>query len=183
MIWHWDLFENKITTDKSFFGYTEESIGTNVEWWLDKVHPADRSRLETVIERILQGRSENIQEEYRFMAADDTYKHIFSRGIIIRNAKNEPVKMAGVMMDLTDNHRLQKELSEQLLQHQKKLTEATILGQENERDEIGKELHDNINQILASVKLYLDVARDNEFVRDDLINRSRLNVLKAIDEI
>ncbi len=77
MIWHWDLFENKITTDKSFFGYTEESIGTNVEWWLDKVHPADRSRLETVIERILQGRSENIQEEYRFMAADDTYKTYF----------------------------------------------------------------------------------------------------------
>jgi signal transduction histidine kinase len=69
------------------------------------------------------------------------------------------------------------------LESQKQITEAAILGQEKEKEAIGKELHDNINQILASVKLYLDTATRNEEMREELIQKSRQNVNLAIDQI
>ena len=73
-------------------------------------------------------------------------------------------------------------MQEKALDHMKQITEATILGQEKEKDEIGKELHDNINQILASAKLYLDIALDNGNAIDS-IRKSKEHISKAIEEI
>lgn len=55
---------------------------------------------------------------------------------------------------------ISQQLIEQEIQKQKQLIQATIDGQEKERLEIGKELHDNINQHLNTTRLYLEVARD-----------------------
>ena len=44
------------------------------------------------------------------------------------------------------------------VEKQKLLTSISIKAQEKERKLIGRELHDNINQILATAKLYIDVA-------------------------
>ena len=46
----------------------------------------------------------------------------------------------------------------QEVQKQKQVMQATIDAQEKERKEIGKELHDNINQHLTTTRLYLEVA-------------------------
>ncbi len=60
---------------------------------------------------------------------------------------------------------------------QKALTQATIDGQEKERKEIGKELHDNIGQQLTTTKLYLDLARSSE---DDAAREMITLSLKSI---
>ena len=74
---------------------------------------------------------------------------------------------------------------ERVRTHQQKLiAQTSIQVQEKEREEIGKELHDNINQILASTKLYLEHAiEDEEGNISDLISRSHRNVSRAIEEI
>jgi two-component system, NarL family, sensor histidine kinase UhpB len=59
-----------------------------------------------------------------------------------------------------------------------------VLGaQERERFELGQELHDNINQILATSKLYLDVAIEEVEPRVELLAKSRNNISMAIEEI
>jgi signal transduction histidine kinase len=62
--------------------------------------------------------------------------------------------------DITEQRKLSQQLIEQEIQKQKQLTQATIDGQEKERLEIGKELHDNINQHLTTTRLYLEVAKE-----------------------
>lgn len=42
------------------------------------------------------------------------------------------------------------------LNHQKQLTKVIIESQENERKQIGKELHDDVGNALASLRLFLD---------------------------
>ncbi len=56
-------------------------------------------------------------------------------------------------------------------------------AQERERFELGQELHDNINQILATSKLYLDVAIEEREPRMELLTKSRNNIGMAIEEI
>ncbi|MEO6723550.1 MAG: PAS domain S-box protein [Ferruginibacter sp.] len=60
---------------------------------------------------------------------------------------------------------LEQQISNQKVQEQKKITRAIIKAQEQERNRIGQELHDNITQILAGTKLFLsNAALKNESV-------------------
>jgi two-component system sensor histidine kinase UhpB len=133
---------------KDFFGYGENEVRKQPDWWIDKIHPADVDRINLAIRNILSGNAQSLQEEYRFRCADGTYRYVFSRGILIKE-ENSTNQMVGAMMDITEHKKLKNELLETHLRFQKQLTEATILGQEKEKEEIGKELHDNINQILV----------------------------------
>jgi signal transduction histidine kinase len=69
------------------------------------------------------------------------------------------------------------------LLRQKQITEAVILAQEKERTEIGKELHDNVNQILGASNLYINTAMTDEEMRQELLERSTELVSNAINEI
>ncbi|HEY0041533.1 MAG TPA: PAS domain S-box protein [Flavisolibacter sp.] len=63
--------------------------------------------------------------------------------------------------DITQIKKLEKKSFAEKMAHQQQLSQATIDGQEKERQEIGKELHDNIGQQLTTVKLQLDFAKSN----------------------
>jgi PAS domain S-box-containing protein len=69
------------------------------------------------------------------------------------------------------------------LRKKQEALQAMVDAQEKERAEIGKELHDNINQILSTTKLYLELARSDNKERLSLINRSAGNIHNAIREI
>jgi PAS domain S-box-containing protein len=62
----------------------------------------------------------------------------------------------GVGANITEQKKLQEKLILQEIQAQRAITRATIAGQEKERNELGRELHDNINQVLAATKLQLE---------------------------
>jgi PAS domain S-box-containing protein len=86
--------------------------------------------------------------------------------------------------DITEKLNAEAELVRHRIMQQELIKETTIQVQEKERDELGKELHDNINQILASTKLYLEMARNgNEQVMFQAIEKSYENVNLAIAEI
>jgi PAS domain S-box-containing protein len=69
------------------------------------------------------------------------------------------------------------------LNKQKLLARAMVDAQERERAEIGKELLDNVNQVLSTTKLYLELAGSDNKERLSLINRSAGNIHNAIREI
>jgi PAS domain S-box-containing protein len=81
----------------------------------------------------------------------------------------------------------QKEMEQRLVDEQKryerKLTRQIILAQEREREAIGHEMHDNVNQILTTIKLYLEMAMNNPAMREDLIPKSIGHIMECITEI
>ncbi len=58
--------------------------------------------------------------------------------------------------DVTERIKLQEQLELQQRERERSITYATIIAQETERAELGRELHDNINQILVTALLFLD---------------------------
>jgi signal transduction histidine kinase len=65
----------------------------------------------------------------------------------------------------------------------KAVAQAVVDAQEKERAEIGYELHDNVNQILSTARVFLDLARNDEKERLNLVARSSANITNAINEI
>lgn len=58
--------------------------------------------------------------------------------------------------DLTETLKLQQMVMDEKISAQKEVAKAIIHTQEKERSEIAKELHDNINQLLTTAKLYVE---------------------------
>ncbi|HWB90647.1 MAG TPA: response regulator [Puia sp.] len=88
-------------------------------------------------------------------------------------------------IDITEKLKAQAALAMQAEIQRKLITETSMQVQEKEREEIGKELHDNINQILAATKMYLDIAineSDDEEV-SGILFKSHKNLNTAMEEI
>ena len=185
-IWDWDLKTNLVTWNdgiRMIFGYRHTEIRNEITWWHENIHPEDHERVVTRIQRHIDAGLKTWKDEYRFRCSTGKYKYVFDRGFILFSNNNKPVRLIGAMQDLTDRRKLEQQLTNEKIAKQKQLTQATIQGQERERSEISKELHDNINQILVTIKLYLGLALEDCTLKDDLIRRSSDKIMYCIDEI
>ncbi|RYY63272.1 MAG: PAS domain-containing sensor histidine kinase, partial [Chitinophagaceae bacterium] len=84
-----------------------------------------------------------------------------------------------IATDITERKRL-----EQTVQRQQQRTNAAVIAaQEKERAQVGRELHDNVNQVLTSVKLYQELLLSGIGEQDTLVRKS-IDLLQAsINEI
>lgn len=134
------------------------------------------------------------------LAADGDITTVFTPGVFRHKRRDGSLIMADITThdivyegqqvvlvlanDITIKMHAEAELTRYRSQQQKLITETSIQVQEKEREEIGKELHDNINQILSSTRLYLEYAitEKNEDCQE-LLHRSYKNLNRAIEEI
>lgn len=184
--WDWDFENNLGKWGEGIihtFGYSERDLLFNKDIWIKSIHPEDNERVIKNLKYHLDNHLRNWQDEYRFKAADGSYKNVFSRGYLIFSNDGKPSRMYGSTTDVTERKKLEKELAAQQLKQQKLITQTTILVQEKERNELGKELHDNINQILATVKIYLGLMKTNKNNLQELLEKSAGFINDAIEEI
>jgi signal transduction histidine kinase len=97
--------------------------------------------------------------------------------------ETEELKKAHDELRATEKIRLEKRLDEEKIKKLQEITEAVIAVQERERSYLGAELHDNINQVLATSMLYIDTAIHNESMRLNLITDSKKFIDSAMQEI
>lgn len=75
-------------------------------------------------------------------------------------------------------------LAKEKVRQQKLITEVTLQVQEKEKNELGRELHDNITQLLATAKMYLGILKSgHKELAKDLLNKSHEYVVSAIEEL
>lgn len=121
-VWDWNLLTDKMWWNDSIetlFGYSAQSVEDNTDWWHEHIHPEDRRRIVADIYAVVESAQPFWSNEYRFLKADGSYAHIFERGYVVRDdAQEEPVRMIGAMMDITERKRAQEQLIRQNLRSQ-----------------------------------------------------------------
>lgn len=85
--------------------------------------------------------------------------------------------------DVTEKIKLEKSLEEEKTKKNMEITQAVISAQEKERQELGLELHDNINQILAGSLIYLGLLKIETKSNSDLFLDIDKLLTGAIQEI
>lgn len=78
---------------------------------------------------------------------------------------------------------LQQKLTEERILYRNELAQEVFNAQEAERKKLGEELHDNINQLLGVVKLYIEHAQVNPSAKDEMLKKSSEYLLQVINEI
>lgn len=183
-IWEWDMQAEKIFRNENLLdmiGYPmEETKG--LSWWIRRIHPEDRDRVSNKIKKTIDHNEISWEDEYRFKCADGIYKYINDRGFIVYE-NGLPVKMIGSLQDITAFRNLKDQLLEEKLQRQREISETVIRVQEMERRRIGNELHDNVNQILTTTRLFVDMLHPASEEEKDIKKKSIDYILTAIEEI
>ncbi|WP_431209663.1 PAS domain S-box protein [Puia sp. P3] len=85
--------------------------------------------------------------------------------------------------DVTEKIQMQEALTQERVSRQKEISQATMEAQEKDRAEIGSELHDNVNQLLAASNLYLKHIEPESKESRQLLNKSISIINQAIEEV
>ncbi|MBL0269256.1 MAG: PAS domain S-box protein [Chitinophagaceae bacterium] len=184
-IWDLDLIRNEIYRSEAFnrlSGYSHEEIGSSLSWWFDKVHPLERERVKSNLEEKLRQKAERWDDEYRFECADQSYKTLRDSGIILY-ADGLPVRMLGAIRDITIESKLKQQLAIEQEEKVHAMAIATIMAQEEEKSRISRELHDNVNQILMSAKLFIESAIQSPEKSNTQLQKAIEYQLMALQEI
>ena len=103
-IWDWNLKTNKIyfsTRWKGMLGYKEDDITDDPDEWFTRVHQEDEKAFQSALISHIKGVSAQFECEYRIKHSNGTYLWVLSRGLVVRNAKGVPYRMAGSQSDIT----------------------------------------------------------------------------------
>jgi PAS domain S-box-containing protein len=194
-LWEWDLQTRELFWidggHKRVFGYQIVNALIPQSFWENHLHPDDKVRILNRLNKILSAGSDSTwEDEYRFQRADGGYAYVHDRAHIIYDADGVACRMIGATQDITARKSAELKLLEsekilvrERLTRQKAMTHAALVAQENERSEIGKELHDNLNQILGAAKLYIEMAKTDEENREMCLEKSSGFIMNVIEEI
>jgi PAS domain S-box-containing protein len=161
-------------------GYEPASlIGTNA---FDLVHPGDVVRIAKAFTRLYNELYVEDVEPYRFKNKNGEWRWIESKAA---NMLHDEAINGFVInsRDITEKKLLQEKFEKQLKEWQKKINKASIEAQEQERSQLGRELHDNVNQVLTTIKLYTELCLDGHNDNKMLLKKSATYLTNCIDEI
>ncbi len=151
-IWDWDLRQGDVWRSDGFqtlFGYAREEVGTDFEWWMDRIHPDDRPRVLAQVPAPGPADSQQSAFEYRFRRRDGTYADVFDRGFVMFNAEGKPVRMVGSIMDISERRR-----AEEMVHMQR--AELAHIARVSTMGEIATGLAHELNQPLTAISNYAE---------------------------
>ena len=97
------------------------------EKFLKMVHPEDRKKILVVTDEALASEDNPYRIEYRMKLPDGVEKYVYEEAIIERNDEGVPVKMIGIIQDITERKRNEIELEELVLTLRNALDEVKTL--------------------------------------------------------
>ena len=183
-IYDWDTTTDIITKNSNFetiFGYQETTACISKR--MQRIHPDDRERVkESYFASLADPSTEKWNINYRFLCADGKYKYVIDKAVIKRE-HHTAVRVIGALQDIT----VLKEMEQRIIDHEKsrkrEVVRSIIEAQEKERRKLSVELHDNVNQMLSSCKLMLEVALDDAANAPMLTEKSYQCIQAVMSEI
>jgi PAS domain S-box-containing protein len=160
------IFDHDLRTGALFRSEALESVfrwdvsEPTHEWWLARVHPDDRDRIDTVVQRVKHDpHATQWTVEYRFQRGDGVYVPVVERGAFVRDENGAPLRIIGAVLDTSDR----AELASQLRQAQKMEVVGQLAGG------IAHDFNNLLTAISCHVELLLDGIDPTDARRDDVV--------------
>jgi PAS domain S-box-containing protein len=179
----WDLETNAILdvndTAMLFLGFSrEEFLERKIT---DLHHETDLDVLDQMRMNLKSNLSQVEKEVLRKIAKDGS--EMFLDLAFHKINYNGIDAILSIGSDVSEKIKLEQKLEEEKNQKRMEITEAVITAQERERQEIGLELHDNVNQILAGSLMYLGLLKKELNISSELFTDIDKLITGAINEI
>ena len=112
-VWDLDKITDTVwwneTYTKNFGRPSEEN---KWDWWLERIHPDDRERVQNSLASVPDTDAERWDEEYRFKKPNGDYSFVLDRAYIARDETGKATRILGAMCDITKQKRAEHDLRE-----------------------------------------------------------------------
>lgn len=103
-LWDWDIHGDTVafsTRWKAMLGYDDGEIGDSLDEWQSRIHPEDQETARATLNAYLAGETTIYELEHRLRHRDGSYRWVVARGMVLRDDRGQPYRMAGSHMDIT----------------------------------------------------------------------------------
>ena len=114
-LWEWDLRAQVVRFSaqwRNIAGLAPASTTGPPDEWFNRVHPEDVASLRQAIDAYLAGNSEELIHQHRLRHEDGTYRHVLCRGLVVRGARRQAVRLGGSLIDVTDRTEIERPLGD-----------------------------------------------------------------------
>jgi PAS domain S-box-containing protein len=114
--WDWNIGDNIVTSDDKFaamYGIDplRAGLGVPIEAFMEAIHAEDRAQVQQEIDAVLANGSQ-LKSEYRLISADGSIRWVIASGSPRLDAEGRPVRLPGVVVDITEQRRISEALAE-----------------------------------------------------------------------
>jgi len=113
--WEIDLDTGQTTwSDELFriFGYSPAAFEPTLEKEMQWIHPEDRPAVDQAHHNLFK-QNTGYELEKRILQPDGSFRWVYSRGEMLYDAYNKPLKAVGVLLDITDRKIQEQKIQEQ----------------------------------------------------------------------
>ncbi len=184
-LWDWNLISNQVYYSprwKKILGYEDGEISNHITEWESRIHPDDIIKVKEEEKKHLKGQTQRVETHYRIQHKNGQYIWVYERGTAMLNVNEKPYRMVGILMDITKQKNIEKQLHEYQNELEKKidirtreLKKAMIKAQESDSlksaflSNLSHELRTPMNAILGFVSLLesesIDREREKDFIQ------------------
>lgn len=181
IIWHPEDFSIADVNNTALleYGYTkEEFLALNM---LEIRPERDRHLIREFARTAIDTLDFKVQKIWRHLHKSGRfmYMQITSHRIMYKGR----LAILASIINISEKLQLQRKLRVAEYKKNKEITKAVITAQENERASLGRELHDNVNQILVCSRLYLKMGYEKKQINKKYLRESEELIMEAIDEL
>jgi signal transduction histidine kinase len=162
---------------KTFFW--ELKTGDNIHDFLT----SDRQVFLDRVQRAVKGEQISYESNYRLEDGCSWWYHV--RLFPIPKDVTGIFGLVLALTDITERKLLEIQLEKERVEKQLEITNAVITAEELERQEIGRELHDNIQQILIGSQMFLSMIKKNDISASgySYLEQTNQTITSAVEEI
>jgi PAS domain S-box-containing protein len=129
-MWDWYVPDDELTWDdqcKALVGRPDVNGTLDYEFFLTTVHPADRERVNTLVQRTVTGQDENYHAEFRIIWPDQSVHWLAMQGKGFYDQDGKIIRMIGVVLDVTARKNAEAALCESEAKF-RRLVDANVIG-------------------------------------------------------
>ena len=139
--WDWDIISSELTWSEKIepmFGFKKDEFEGTYDAFINSVHPDDREFVKKSVNECLH-QKKRYAIEHRIIWPNGTIRWVSERGDVIYDKNGKPLRMLGVVQDITNKKKIEDELKHRKEYLKKQVEERTaelVLANKQLKEEI-----------------------------------------------
>lgn len=183
--WLWDLDTGSVTWGgalQQICGYAVEEAAPDARWWQERIHADDRASVLAAYDAAVSGERRELVLLYRFRRRDGSYTLLLDRAFVLGHDPAAPTRIVGFVREVGDPWEAvlharpaDSDLGIGLAADPKRedlesLSRRIVDSVEDERRRVSRELHDEIGQLLTSLRILLEAGSLDKGAADEILD-------------